>query len=91
MGHEALYFMDCTVGYNQIQMAPENQEAIAFRTPKSIFWYKVMPFSLKKAGTTYQRVMKTIFDNMLHKIVECYVDDLVVKSKRRPNHLRDLH
>ncbi|CAM8977555.1 unnamed protein product [Rhodiola kirilowii] len=46
-GHEALSFMDCTAGYNQIHMAPEDQDATAFRTPKGIFCYKVMPFGLK--------------------------------------------
>jgi len=86
-----LSFMDCTVGYNQILMAPEDQEAIVFRTLKGIFCYKVMPFGLKNAGTTYQRAMQTIFDDMLHKKVECYVDDLVVKSKKRADHLQDLH
>jgi len=48
-GHEALSFMDCTVGYNQILMALEDQEATAFHTPKGIFCYKVMPFGLKNA------------------------------------------
>ncbi|CAM8903253.1 unnamed protein product [Rhodiola kirilowii] len=51
-GHEALSFMDCTVGYNQIHMAPEDQDATAFRTSKEIFCYKVMPFGLKNAGAT---------------------------------------
>ena len=41
IGHEALSFMGCKAGYNQIQMAPEDQEATAFRTPKGIFCYKV--------------------------------------------------
>ena len=49
-----------------------------------------MPFGLKNVGGTYQRVMKKIFDNMLHKNVECYVDDLVIKSKKINNHLQDL-
>jgi len=89
-GHEALLFMDCTASYNQIQMALEDQEATAFRTPKGIFCYKVMPFGLKNAGATYQRAMRTIFDDMLHKTVECYVDDLVVKSKKRVEHIQDL-
>ena len=89
-GHEALSFMDCTAGYNQIRMAPEDQEATAFRTPKGIFCYKVMPFGLKNAGATYQRAMQKIFEDMMHKIVECYVDDLVVKSKKRESHLSDL-
>jgi len=78
-GHEALSFMDCTTGYKQIQMALEDQEATVFRTPKGIFCYKVMPFDLKNAGATYQRAMQTIFEDMLHKTMECYIDDLVVK------------
>ncbi|KAA0039585.1 uncharacterized protein E5676_scaffold775G00410 [Cucumis melo var. makuwa] len=61
-----------------------------FKTPKGIYCYKLMPFGLKNAGTTYQRVMQKVFDDMLHKYVECYVDDLVVKSKRRQDHLKDL-
>jgi len=82
-GHEALSFMDRTTGCNQILMAPEDQEATAFCTPKGIFCYKEMPFGLKNAGATYERAMQAIFDDMLHKKVECYVDDLVVKSKKR--------
>ncbi|XP_051132475.1 uncharacterized protein LOC127252363 [Andrographis paniculata] len=89
-GHEALSFMDGSSGYNQIRMAPEDEELTAFRTPKGIYCYKVMPFGLKNAGATYQRAMQKIFDDMLHKNVECYVDDLVVKSKRKEDHLQDL-
>ncbi|KAK4394066.1 Transposon Tf2-12 polyprotein [Sesamum angolense] len=80
-GHEALSFMDGLFRYNQIRMAPIDEELTAFRTPKGIYCYKVMPFGLKNAGATYQRAMQKIFDDMLHKNVECYVDDLVVKSK----------
>ena len=49
-----------------------------------------MPFGLKNAGATYQRAMQKIFDNVLHKYVECYVDDLVVKTKRMEDQLVDL-
>ncbi|KAL0350076.1 UNVERIFIED_CONTAM: hypothetical protein Sradi_4156800 [Sesamum radiatum] len=49
-----------------------------------------MPFRLKNVGATYQSAMQKIFDDMLHKNVECYVDDLVVKSKKRENHFHDL-
>ncbi|CAM8987939.1 unnamed protein product [Rhodiola kirilowii] len=82
--------MDCTAGYNQIHMAPEDQDATAFRTPKGIFCYKVMPFGLKNAGATYQRAMQKIFEDMMHKTIECYVDDVVVKSKARSDHVQDL-
>ncbi|KAA0034032.1 uncharacterized protein E6C27_scaffold65G00160 [Cucumis melo var. makuwa] len=88
--HEALSFMDGSSGYNRIRMALSDEEMTAFKTPKEIYCYKVMPFGLKNVGATYQRAMQKVFDYMLHKYVECYVDDLVVKSKRRPDHLKDL-
>ncbi|KAM2501696.1 hypothetical protein ACFX1W_032345 [Malus domestica] len=88
--HEALSFMDDASGYNQIQMALKDEELTAFRTPKGIYCYKVMPFGLKNAGATYQRTMQKIFNNMLHKNVECYVDDVVVKTKNISDHLKDL-
>ncbi|KAI3457318.1 hypothetical protein Pfo_013981 [Paulownia fortunei] len=77
-GHEALSFMDGSSGYNQIRMAPKDEELTAFRTPKGIYCYKVMP------------AMQKIFDDMLHKNIECYVDDVVIKSKKREDHLLDL-
>nr|XP_027067664.1 uncharacterized protein LOC113693306 [Coffea arabica] len=89
-GHEALSFLDGSSGYNQIRMAPEDEELTAFRTPKGIYCYKVMPFGLKNIGATYQRAMQRIFDDMLHRNVECYVDDLVVKSKKREDHIQNL-
>ena len=79
--------MDCTAGYNQIQMALKDQDTIAFCTPKGISGYRVMPFILKNAGVTYQRAMQIIFKDVLHKTVKCYVDDLVVKSRKRIDHL----
>lgn len=88
-GYEAMSFMDGSFGYNQIRMAPRDEELTAFRTPKGIYCYKVMPFGLKNAGSTYQRAMQTIFDYMLHRNVECYVDDLVVKL-RNCDRLQDL-
>ena len=89
-GHEALSLMDGSLSYNQIRMNPKDEELTAFCTPKGIYCYKVIPFKLKNAGATYQRDMQKIFDNVLHKYIECYVDNLVVKIKRREDHLRDL-
>ncbi|CAL2246949.1 unnamed protein product [Prunus armeniaca] len=64
-------------------MLSEDEELIAFRTPNGIYCYKVMPFGLIYAGATYQCAMQKIFSDMLHKNVECYVDDLVIKSQKR--------
>src|SRR4051812_17809089 len=49
-----------------------------------------MPFGLKNAGATYQRAMDKIFSKFTHKTVECYVDDIAVKSRCKGDHLRDL-
>ncbi|XP_028085335.1 uncharacterized protein LOC114286368 [Camellia sinensis] len=77
-------------GYNQIRMAPKDEEMTAFRTPRGVFCYKVMPFDLKNAGATYQRAMTVIFGDMLHDTIECYVDDLVIKTNEKENHVEDL-
>ncbi|XP_070050774.1 uncharacterized protein [Nicotiana tomentosiformis] len=89
-GYGTMSFIDGSSGYNQIRMAPKDEELTAFLTPKGIYYYMVMPFILKNAGATYQRAMQNIFDDLLHKNVECYVHDLVVKSRKRGDHLKDL-
>ena len=83
-------FMDGFSGYNQIRMAEVDAEKTAFRTPLGNFFYKVMPFGLKNAGATYQRAMKTIYHDLIHHIVEDYVDDLVVKSRKEEDHIKHL-
>ncbi|MFG1569932.1 reverse transcriptase family protein [Staphylococcus aureus] len=89
-GFERMSFMDEFSGYNQIKMYPEDEKHTSFRTPKGIYCYTVMPFGLKNAGATYQRAMSTIFRQHLRKTVECYIDDIAVKSRRTGDHLRDL-
>jgi hypothetical protein len=69
MGYEILSFMDGFSDYNQIKMAPEDEELTAFRTPKGIYCYRVMPFGLKNVGATYQRAMTIILDELLYEIV----------------------
>uniref|UniRef100_A0A2N9J359 RNA-directed DNA polymerase n=1 Tax=Fagus sylvatica TaxID=28930 RepID=A0A2N9J359_FAGSY len=85
-GHAMFSFMDGFSGYNQIFMSPRDAEKTAFRTPIGNFYYTVMPFGLKNAGATYQRTMTAIFHDMMHREIEDYVDDIVVKSKTRGDH-----
>jgi hypothetical protein len=89
-GYGALSFMDGSSGYNQIKMDEHDAIDTAFRTPKGNFYYTVMPFGLKNAGATYQRAMTIVLDDLIHESVECYVDDMVVKTKDRLNHQDDL-
>jgi len=55
-----------------------------------VYCYTVMPFGLKNAGVTYQRVMNAIFHKHIHKTVEYYIDDIAVKSRAKGDHIVDL-
>ncbi|RVW99695.1 Retrovirus-related Pol polyprotein from transposon 17.6 [Vitis vinifera] len=55
-------------------------------TPHGLYCYKVMPFELKNAGATYQRLMTKIFKPLVGRTVEVYIDDIVVKSKTQREH-----
>uniref|UniRef100_A0A2N9HKP3 Uncharacterized protein n=1 Tax=Fagus sylvatica TaxID=28930 RepID=A0A2N9HKP3_FAGSY len=67
-----------------------DQEKTAFITPRGTYCYRVMPFGLKNAGATYQRMVTKMFGPMLGKTVEVYIDDMLVKSLREENHIADL-
>ena len=54
------------------------------------FYYTMIPFGLKNVGATYQRAMKAIFHDMMHRQLEDYVDDIVVKSSKREEHFHVL-
>jgi hypothetical protein len=90
--HKILSFMDGNASYNQIVMAPEDVYKTAFRVPGAVglFEYVVMTFGLKNAGATYQRAMNYIFHDLIGKLVEIYIDDIVVKSALVAEHLEDL-
>ena len=89
-GHPRMSFLDAFQGYHQISLALEDQEKTIFVTPTGNYHYKVMPFGLKNAGSTYQRMMTRMFKPQLGKNIEIYVDDMVVKSKVVSEHLEDL-
>uniref|UniRef100_A0A2N9EWZ5 Integrase catalytic domain-containing protein n=1 Tax=Fagus sylvatica TaxID=28930 RepID=A0A2N9EWZ5_FAGSY len=89
-GHKLLSFMDAFSSYNQIQMTEEDQEKMAFITSRGLFCYKTMPFGLKNAGVTYQRLVNKMFHDQIGRNVEVYVDDMLVKSKKDEDHLADL-
>ena len=59
--HQLLSFMDAFLGYNQIRMHEDDQEKTLFVTSQGLFCYRVMPFGLKNAGATYQRLMNRMF------------------------------
>ena len=82
--------MDAFSRYNPIQMVEEDQEKIAFITSQGLYCYRVMPFDLKNAGATYQRLVNQMFSKQIWRNVEVYADDMLVKSKEEEDHLYDL-
>jgi len=89
-GQEMMSFLDAYSGYNQIQMYEPDVPKTAFTTDTANYCYKVMPFGLKNAGATYQRLMDKVFKDQIGRNMEVYVDDMVVKSGEVEKHLRDL-
>jgi len=59
--YQLLNFMDAFSGYNQIKLDEADQEKTSFVTSQGLFYYKVMPFSLKNTSATYQRLMSKMF------------------------------
>lgn len=90
VGHFMFSFMNGFSGYNQIRMDSSDVEMVMFRTPMGNFHYMVMPFGLKNVDSTYQQAMTTIFHDMLHDSLEDYVDHIVLKSKEKHQHVKNL-
>ncbi|XP_070044972.1 uncharacterized protein [Nicotiana tomentosiformis] len=80
--HELQSFVDCFARYHQIWMDEEDAKKTAFITPLGVYCYKMMSFGLKNVGATYMRAMTTIFHDMIHKEIEVYMDDVIIKSRR---------
>lgn len=89
-GHAMLSFMDAYSGYHQIHMHPADKEKTAFITSCGVFNYVMMPFGLKNAGATYQRMVDKVFEDQRGRNLEVYVDDSIVKSVRAEDHVKDL-
>nr|GEX88639.1 reverse transcriptase domain-containing protein [Tanacetum cinerariifolium] len=83
-------FLDAYKGYHQIQMATEDEEKTAFITSQGIFCYTKMPFSLRNAGATYQRLVDKAFHKQIGRNLEVYVDDLVIKIHTEDEIVRDV-
>ena len=90
VGHSRISFLNAFQGYHQIPLALDDQAKTSFVTPIGNYHYKVMPFGLKHAGSTYQRIMTKMFESQMGKNIEVYIDDMVVKSKIVFEHIGDL-
>ncbi|GJZ38613.1 reverse transcriptase domain-containing protein [Tanacetum coccineum] len=80
MGFQYKCFLDAYKGYHQIHMTKKDEEKMAFHTEEGVFYYTKMPFGLKNAGATYQRLVDSAFKEQIGVNLEAYVDDMVIKN-----------
>nr|GEV46396.1 reverse transcriptase domain-containing protein [Tanacetum cinerariifolium] len=81
-------FLDAYKGYHQIQMAKEDEEKTAFITSQGIYCYTNMPFGLRNASATYQRLVDKAFHKQIGRNLEVYMDDLLIKSRTKDKIVR---
>ncbi|KAI5312135.1 hypothetical protein L3X38_041308 [Prunus dulcis] len=89
--NQLLSFMDAYSGYNQILTLEDNKAKTSFIIQKWTYCYKVMPFGLKNAGATYQRLVNIIFKEQIDKTMEVYVEDMLVKAPEHAHHIKNLN
>ncbi|GAU44610.1 hypothetical protein TSUD_241030 [Trifolium subterraneum] len=85
-GFKLLSFLDAYSGYNQTPMVVADRTKTAFMTETGNYYYNVMPFGLKNAGATYQRMMNKVFRGEIGDMLEVYMDDMIVKSHEELHH-----
>jgi hypothetical protein len=74
----------------QIKLKKEDKEKIAFITPYGIFCYQVMPFGLKNAGATYQRMMQNCLGSQIGRNIQVYINDVVITTRKEESLISDL-
>ncbi|XP_023742246.1 uncharacterized protein LOC111890354 [Lactuca sativa] len=89
-GFKLKCFLDAYKGYHQILMSKEDEEKTAFYTDHGTFCYTKMPFRLKNAGATYQRLVDSIFVKQIGRNIEVYMDDMVIKIPDEERMLQDI-
>ena len=89
-GHPHFCFLDGYSGYNQIAIAPEDQEKTTFTCPYGTFAFRRMPFGLCNAPATFQRCMMSIFSDLVEEVMEIFMDDFTVYGSSFDHCLKNL-
>ena len=90
VGHPQISFLDAFQGYHQIPLSLPDQEKMTFRASNGNYHYRVMPFGLKNAGSTYQRMVTWMFESQIGRNMEAYIYDMVINSRLVEEYLTDL-
>jgi hypothetical protein len=83
MSCELLSFLDAYLGYHQTSFVIDDEEKTTLITSFGIFCYMKMMFELKNEGATYQKGIQIILETQIRRNVEAYIDDMVLKLKKR--------
>lgn len=89
-GHKRTSFLDAYSGYHQIPLFGPDQENTAFINTSGLYCYKVILFGIKNAWETYQRLVTKIFRDHIGKFMEVYIDDKLVKSRKKGDHISSI-
>jgi hypothetical protein len=77
-------------GYHQIRVRKEDEEKTRFITPFGTFYFVRMPEGLKNTGCTFSRMIAIVLHPEVRRNILAYVDDIVIKSIQRRDHISDL-
>ena len=89
-GHPHFCFIDGYSRYNQIAIAPEDQEKITFTCPYGTFAFRRMTFGLCNAPATFQRCMVSMFSNLVEEVMEIFMDDFTFYRSSFEHYLQNL-
>ena len=87
VGCELLSLLDCFLGYHQIWMNQQDEEKTSFITPFGTYYFRRMLEELRNAGSTFARMTAKVFKD--NKTISAYVDDIIVQSKLKQDHIKD--
>lgn len=88
----ARYFtkLDLLSGYHQMRVHPDDTHKTAFRTRYGHYEFNVVPFGLTNAPAAFSTMMRTVMDPVLDKCLVLYLDDILIYSDNKKDHLRDI-